>query len=61
MAQTNPTVGDISGNLAQTITAINQARALGANMVVFGEMNLTGYPIAGCRGLGREPRYHLAV
>jgi len=45
MAQTNPTVGDISGNLAQTITAINQARALGANMVVFGEMNLTGYPI----------------
>lgn len=45
MAQTNPTVGDISGNLAQTITAIDQARAIGANMVVFGEMNLTGYPI----------------
>jgi NAD+ synthase (glutamine-hydrolysing) len=45
MAQTNPTVGDIFGNLAQTITAIDEARASGANMVVFGEMNLSGYPI----------------
>ena len=45
MAQTNPTVGDISGNLAQTLTAIDEARASGANMVVFGEMNLSGYPI----------------
>ena len=45
MAQTNPTVGDISGNLAQTIEAIDQARSIGANMVIFGEMNLTGYPI----------------
>ena len=45
MAQTNPIVGDISGNLAQTIAAIDDARASGANLVVFGEMNLTGYPI----------------
>jgi NAD+ synthase (glutamine-hydrolysing) len=45
MAQTNPTVGDISGNLAQTLSAIDEARASGANMVVFGEMNLSGYPI----------------
>ncbi len=45
MAQTNPIVGDISGNLAQTIAAIDSAAALGANLVVFGEMNLTGYPI----------------
>ncbi len=45
MAQTNPIVGDISGNLAQTLTAIDEARASGANMVVFGEMNLSGYPI----------------
>ena len=45
MAQTNPTVGDISGNLAQTIAAIDQALANGANLVVFGEMNLAGYPI----------------
>ncbi len=45
MAQTNPIVGDISGNLAQTIAAIDGAKASGANLVVFGEMNLTGYPI----------------
>ena len=45
MAQTNPTVGDISGNLTQTIAAIDKARANGANLVLFGEMNLAGYPI----------------
>jgi NAD+ synthase (glutamine-hydrolysing) len=45
MAQTNPIVGDISGNLAQTIAAIDEAVANQANLVVFGEMNLTGYPI----------------
>jgi NAD+ synthase (glutamine-hydrolysing) len=45
MAQTNPTVGDISGNLAQTIAAVDAAIENGANLVVFGEMNLTGYPI----------------
>jgi NAD+ synthase (glutamine-hydrolysing) len=45
MAQTNPIVGDISGNLAQTISVIDEAVAHGANMVVFGEMNLAGYPI----------------
>jgi NAD+ synthase (glutamine-hydrolysing) len=45
MAQTNPIVGDISGNLAQTLAAIDEALANGANLVVFGEMNLAGYPI----------------
>jgi NAD+ synthase (glutamine-hydrolysing) len=45
MAQTNPTVGDISGNLTQTIAAVDEARANGANLVLFGEMNLAGYPI----------------
>jgi NAD+ synthase (glutamine-hydrolysing) len=45
MAQTNPIVGDISGNLAQTISVIDEALSKGANMVVFGEMNLAGYPI----------------
>ncbi len=45
MAQTNPIVGDFSGNLAQTIAAIDESLASGANMVVFGEMNLAGYPI----------------
>jgi NAD+ synthase (glutamine-hydrolysing) len=45
MAQTNPTVGDISGNLLQTVAAIDEAQEKGANLIVFGEMNLTGYPI----------------
>jgi NAD+ synthase (glutamine-hydrolysing) len=45
MAQTNPVVGDISGNLAQTIAAIDEAFQNEANLIVFGEMNLAGYPI----------------
>ncbi len=45
MAQTNPIVGDFSGNLSQTLAAIDAAIAGGANLVVFGEMNLAGYPI----------------
>jgi NAD+ synthase (glutamine-hydrolysing) len=45
MAQTNPIVGDISGNLAQTIATIDEAHSNGANLIVFGEMNLAGYPI----------------
>ena len=45
MAQINPIVGDVSGNLAQTIAVIEEAVANGANLVVFGEMNLAGYPI----------------
>ena len=45
MAQTNPIVGDISGNLAQTIETIDIALDNGANLVLFGEMNLAGYPI----------------
>jgi NAD+ synthase (glutamine-hydrolysing) len=45
MAQTNPIVGDISGNLLQSIAAIDEAVENGANLIVFGEMNLTGYPI----------------
>jgi NAD+ synthase (glutamine-hydrolysing) len=45
MAQTNPIVGDLSGNLQQSISAIDEALQNGANLIVFGEMNLTGYPI----------------
>ena len=45
MAQTNPIVGDIAGNLKQTIAAIDEALSNGANLVLFGEMNLSGYPI----------------
>jgi NAD+ synthase (glutamine-hydrolysing) len=45
MAQTNPIVGDIPGNLKQTVAALDEALANSADMVLFGEMNLTGYPI----------------
>lgn len=45
MAQTNPIVGDIEGNLRTIISVIDQAVDNGADLVQFGEMALTGYPI----------------
>ncbi|MFM7029557.1 MAG: NAD+ synthase [Micrococcales bacterium] len=45
MAQTNPTVGAIRRNLEDCLDAVRNAVALGAEMVVFGEMVVTGYPI----------------
>ncbi|MEO5378761.1 MAG: NAD+ synthase [Magnetococcus sp. DMHC-6] len=44
LAQINPCVGDLASNLNKIVNAIGQARALGADMVVFPEMVLTGYP-----------------
>ncbi len=45
MAQTNPIVGDISGNVARCLATVREAAANQANLVVFGEMCVTGYPI----------------
>jgi NAD+ synthase (glutamine-hydrolysing) len=45
MAQINPTVGDLAGNSAKIIEFTNKARAEGANLVVFPELVLSGYPI----------------
>jgi NAD+ synthase (glutamine-hydrolysing) len=45
MAQINPTVGDISGNVDQILADCKLAAAGGADIVVFGEMSVTGYPI----------------
>lgn len=45
MAQTNPVVGDVSGNLNQIIERIDLALEADANIVVFPEMALSGYPI----------------
>jgi NAD+ synthase (glutamine-hydrolysing) len=45
LAQTNPTVGDISGNSQQIFDAVCEAAAQGAAIVVFAEMALSGYPI----------------
>jgi NAD+ synthase (glutamine-hydrolysing) len=45
LAQTNPTVGAIEANLAQALSEIRKAKEQGADLVVFGEMAITGYPI----------------
>lgn len=45
MAQIDPLVGDVSGNVARILRASEQAkRELAADVVVFPEMSLIGYP-----------------
>jgi NAD+ synthase len=44
LAQTNPKVGDVAGNLMKIRTARREARALGADLVVYSELNICGYP-----------------
>ena len=45
MAQINPTVGDLSGNSAKILDFAKRAQQTGAQIVVFPELALTGYPI----------------
>jgi NAD+ synthase len=44
LAQTDPKVGDVRGNLARIRAARAQAAALGADLVVFSELVVSGYP-----------------
>jgi len=44
LAQLNPTVGDIAGNTARIGALIDRAAAEGAELVVFGELSVVGYP-----------------
>ncbi|MBJ7329358.1 MAG: NAD+ synthase [Solirubrobacteraceae bacterium] len=44
LAQLNPVVGDIAGNEAKVIAALARAREEGAQLVVFPELVLSGYP-----------------
>jgi NAD+ synthase (glutamine-hydrolysing) len=44
LAQLNLTVGDIEGNKRQVEAGLEEARLLGADIVAFPEMALTGYP-----------------
>jgi NAD+ synthase len=44
LAQQNPVVGDIDGNIAKIRKGRDEARALGADLVVYGELNVCGYP-----------------
>jgi len=44
LAQINPTVGDLDGNLARLRAARTEAAALGADLVVATELCISGYP-----------------
>ena len=44
LAQINPTVGDIDGNAEKIATWIERAQAAGAELVVFPELCVPGYP-----------------
>ena len=44
LAQLNPTVGDLDGNIAKAGTALAEARRLGADLVVLPELFVAGYP-----------------
>src|SRR4051794_24524538 len=43
LAQINPTIGDIDGNIALMRDAAFKAQTQGASLVIFPELSLTGY------------------
>ena len=45
LAQTNPTVGDLTGNADKLVAWTREAADRGAHLAVFTEMFLTGYPV----------------
>jgi len=45
LAQINPTVGDLAGNAALIADSVKSAQAQDANLIVFPEMIVTGYPV----------------
>lgn len=44
LAQINPIIGDVLGNTEKAINAISKAKQLNANIVLFPELFLSGYP-----------------
>ncbi|HSV16587.1 MAG TPA: nitrilase-related carbon-nitrogen hydrolase, partial [Tepidisphaeraceae bacterium] len=44
LAQINPTVGDIAGNVRKILDFTGRAKTAGAALVVFPELSVTGYP-----------------
>src|SRR5437870_2195592 len=44
LGQINTTVGDLAGNVDLMIAAARRAAALGANLIAFPELAITGYP-----------------
>ncbi len=55
MAQLNPTVGDMEGNVAQAVAAWEHAKAHGSDMVALPEMFVTGYQT---QDLVRRPAFY---
>ncbi|CAL9573267.1 Glutamine-dependent NAD(+) synthetase [Nocardiopsis dassonvillei] len=45
LAQVNPTVGDLEGNLRIVVDSARQARERGAHLLALPEMVVTGYPV----------------
>ncbi len=58
LAQLNPTVGDIAGNMAKARAARADAAAEGADLIMFPELFLIGYPP---EDLVLKPSFQLAV
>ena len=50
VAQINPTVGDLDGNLKRMLGAAEEAAQQDADLVVFGAHSLTGAPLDGLMG-----------
>ncbi|MEX2146008.1 MAG: NAD+ synthase [Candidatus Rokuibacteriota bacterium] len=44
LAQMNPTVGDLEGNVRRILDGFERARAAGVHLVAFPELAITGYP-----------------
>jgi NAD+ synthase (glutamine-hydrolysing) len=44
LAQINPTIGDLAGNTAKHLDFIGRAKEQGAQLVVFPELSIPGYP-----------------
>ncbi len=44
LAQLNPTVGDLDGNVAKILLAYDDAEQAGCDIVAFPELSITGYP-----------------
>ena len=48
LCQMNATVGDVAGNARRIRDGVLAARDAGAELVLFGELALTGYPPRTC-------------